>query len=177
MTNNEYVERLYKRKDELIRICNFNGLYNQTDIDDLLQDIYLILLQFKNIDRYTIDNEINMYIIFAIIKNAIYSKNKKVKLLEFNNDRIEIENDEYNLEKDSDIELKLTIVNSGFTSMNNWFNKTIIELLYFKDELVSIRQLAKDTTISNTTLQKISVKYRNDCKEQYLKIKNNKNTF
>ena len=66
MTNNQYIEKLYLRKKELIRIANYHGIFGY-DCDDILQDLYIKLLLLKDIDRYTVNNQPNIYIVFMII--------------------------------------------------------------------------------------------------------------
>lgn len=172
MDNNEYIIKLQKKEKELIRICNFMSVYKD-DAKDLIQDLYLTLLNFNNINRYVLNGEPNMFIIFAIIRNVIYKNNNSKKynlkideIINFD-ERYSVLESEYNLEEETLFNLKIDIINEEFNSIEKWYDKEIINLLYLKGELKSIRSLAKETTISNTSIQKISYMFRNKCIEKY----------
>lgn len=160
MSNNEYVEKLYKKYDELVKICNFNNLFG-TDVDDILQELFIILLQHKNIDRYASENEPNMYIIFAIIKNLIYHyRNKKNKIIESYTLIDEIGVYDYTDEnEDAD---RYEFVLSEINKIDYWFDREIITLyITYKH---TIRSLSRETKISFSTIQPIIHNFKNQVK-------------
>lgn len=160
MTNNEYVEKLYLKQDDLKRICNYHGIFGDT-CNEIIQEFYIKMLKLKNIDRYVMDDQPNMYIMFIILKNMIFDFRKKIKkispepLYDFDIPEEEFENEKYDL-----------IINE-IEHIDYWFDKTIIKLYIFDNH--TIRSLAKDTKISFSTIQPIIHKFKEKCKERYNK--------
>ena len=59
------------------------------------EDIYEKLLTINNIERFEIDNEPNMYIVFVMLRNHIINKRKREKFYssdEFDYSHVEDEN-------------------------------------------------------------------------------------
>jgi DNA-directed RNA polymerase specialized sigma24 family protein len=167
LTNNEYIELLHKKEPELIKICKYHGIYNSFNIDDMIQELYIKLLFFKDINRYVnSDNEPNMYIIFIILKNIILDFRKKEN--KYNANTLP------NWDEDSDILQKTEeiIENEKYEFIVNeiqnipyWFDRQIITL-YVNDHH-SIRSLAKETKIGANTIQPVVHRFRLQCQEKY----------
>ena len=159
MTNNEFVEKLYKKENELVRICGFHGVF---DCDDIIQNLYLKLLLFESIDRYVKDNEPNMYIVFMIIRNMIIDQKKreqKYMMIEIDSN---IAYSEYVYES-----RKGDIILNELEHTTNWYEKKI--LTYYIEEQHSIRSLAIATQISANVIQKVFRKFKLKCIEKYEK--------
>jgi len=163
MTNIEYVIKLHKRQNELVKMCNYHNLFDY-NCDDIIQDLYFTLLTIDYIDRYVVNNEPNMYIIFAIIKNLIYhyrkkeSKYIKEELYDFDITDEDLENSKYEF-----------IINE-LESMDEkkekeWFEKKILELYILEHH--TIRSLSKETKIGINTIQPIVHRFKLRCKERY----------
>jgi len=152
MDNNEFIVKLFHKEDELLKICMYHGISIEQS-RDIIQDVYFKLLKFKNIDKYTVDNQPNMYIVFAIIRNVIYDYRKKehkfsgVQIDEYMNliPDEELKDEEsqqeslyylleewlrpknknkYILEKI----LKFDFIPSQINKISHWFDKTIVQL-------------------------------------------------
>lgn len=163
MTNNEYIELLYKKEIELIKICKYHGIYNSFNIDDIIQELYIKLLFFKDINRYVnSDNEPNMYIIFIILKNIIYDFRKKEN--KYNTVTLEdsdvIEKAEEVIENE-----KYEFIVNEIQNIPYWFDRQIITL-YVNDHH-TIRSLAKETKIGYNTIQPVVHRFRLQCQEKY----------
>ena len=167
MTNNEYIELLHKKETELIKICKYHGIYNSFNIDDMIQELYVKLLFFKDINRYVnSDNEPNMYIIFIILKNIIGDFRKKEN--KYNADTLP------NWDEDSDIlqkteeiieNEKYEFIVSEIQNIPYWFDRQIITL-YVNDHH-TIRSLAKETKLGYSTIQPVVHRFKLQCQEKY----------
>lgn len=160
MKNGTYVEKLYKKENELIKICKYHGL-NDYDTKDIIQDLYIKLLLLKDINRYVKDDEPNMYIIFMILRNLIfdlYKKNKKF-LDEDVIDYLELpetlsENEKYDF------------IIEEIENIVYWFDRNIVKLYVIENK--TLRIIEKETTISYSTLQRVILKFKQDCFNNYM---------
>lgn len=175
MTNQEFVIMLQKREKELVAICNYNGFFGEI-CKDVIQDCYIKLLLFNNINRYVNEKgQPNMFIVFAIIKNIIYEYRKKAAKSDFNYDINDINipepevpsNDKYDFIIE-EVE-KLGHLYSKEHKMSMWFEYRLIDL--YVNEGHSIRSLAKDTKIAFSTIQKVVAGFKSRTVEKYEKIK------
>jgi len=163
LTNQEYVVKLYNREKELVRIANYHGIYGY-DCDDIIQDLYEIILKLKNIDKYTTDNEPNMYIIFAIIKNLIYHNRKKEHKYS-NKELYDFDLPDEDLESDGRC---ISFIIDEIENIDSWFEKNIINL--YVNKKMSIRKLSKETKIGYWFIQPIIHKFK---EQVQLSIKSN----
>jgi len=165
MTNCEYVKKLQKKKTELIKICRYFNITGY-DCDDIIQDLYLTLLTIDYIDRYVMDNEPNMYIIFTILKNLIYhfrkGESKYIRGEIFDMSEEELENEKYEF-------IINEIDNMDDKKENEWFEKKIIELYILENH--TIRSLSKETKIGTNVIQPIIRNFKLRCLEKYRKSK------
>jgi len=170
MSNNEFIELLYKKENELEYICKYHGINNIYDIQDIIQEVYIKLLNYNNIDKYIVGGKINMYIIFAIVRNTIFDFRKKEN--KYNNNDItdsveveDIEDEEY---------FKYEFVKEEIDKIDNWYDKAIIT--HYVNDFHTIRSLAKVTSIGYTSIQPTIHRFRLQCQANWIKkIKNDKN--
>ena len=174
MTNNEFVEKLYRRQPELEKICKHHNVF-KPESDDVIQEFYLIILNLKNVDKYATNDEPNMFIMFAIIKNLIYQTRKKNQKYNF----IQIESLYsklelfylYQIDDDEKID-KYEFLLKEIEKVDYWFDKTILKL--YIEYRHTIRSLSKETKISAGTIQPIIHSFKNQIKKNY---KNQKDDF
>lgn len=165
MTNNEFVEKLYKKECDLKKIVRYHNIHNDYYIDDIIQELYIKLLTFKDINKYLTGEEPNMYIMFMIIRNIIYNfynKEKKYStesISDYSDDDINIieeyiENDKYEF-----------VLNEVYN--NTRFKQFVLNdyLLYYN----SIRALCKDKKLKYTVVQPIIHEFKNNCIIKYKK--------
>lgn len=161
MTNEIFIIKLYKREDELFKICSYHNL-DYSSSKDIIQETYIKLLKFKDIDRYTIDGEPNMYIVFMVIRNTISDFRKKEK--KYDSDDI-CEYDIISIDEEENE--KYDFILNEIEKIQYWFDKNIIDLYIKKHH--TIRSLSKETKIPFSTIQPIVFKFKNQCKENYKK--------
>lgn len=183
MTNNQFIIKLLDKNEDLIKICNYHGIFHQ--VDDVLQETYVKLLNFKEINRYVKDGEPNMFIIFKIISNVIhdYRKVEGRYVDEINiwydddgNHKQEIDRYlnylrlkyGYTTSSDEEDNVKYDFVMNELEHIDDWFKKKLLEI-YINDEH-TIRSLSKATGIGRHVIQKIFRKFKLSCVEKY-KIK------
>jgi len=184
LTNNQFIIKLLDKNEDLIKICNYHGIFNNI-VDDVLQETYVKLLNFKEINRYVKDDEPNMFIVFKIISNVIhdYRKVEKKYIDEINiwsddNGEHSQEIDRYLIylqrkygyvysssEEDNE---KYEFIKNELEHISDWFKKRLLEL-YINDEH-TIRSLSKATKINTNVIQKVFREFKLDCVEKY-KIK------
>ena len=166
MTNTEFIEKLYKKEADLIRICNYHGIYGE-DSKDTIQDLYVKIYQLDNhtINRYVLNNEPNMYIIFIVLRNMISNSRKKNKNIFVELD-INIELLDDNLEN---IDM-LNIVTTELDKIEYWFDRTLLTI--YINEHHTIRSLASGTKISSSTIQKVFRSFKLKCLDEYNKRQN-----
>lgn len=169
MTNREYVIKLNKKESELSTICKYHGLYDDKQ-QDIIQDLYVKLLELNNIQRYELNNEPNMYIIFAILKNLIINSRKRESKYDINEEikKIDIQDNicspcEYT---DEDyINHKYNYVINEIENENDQFKKTLIKIYYYNNH--SLRSLASESLIGINTIQPIIRQFKLKCKNNY----------
>lgn len=170
MTNNEFIELLTKKEDELIKIIKYHNIQNKMNQDDILQELYIKLLLFKDINRYVNnDGQPNIYIIFIIIKNIIYDFRKKEN--KYNTDTIptysEDDDEDSILEKVEEVveNEKVEFIKDEIQNITYWFDRQIISL-YVNDNH-TIRSLSKETKLGYSTIQPIVHRFKIQCHEKY----------
>lgn len=169
MDNYEYVKKLYKKQSDLTRISNYHGYFNE-DCKDIIQELYIVLLKLKNINRYVDDNdEPNIYIIFIILKNLIYQDRKKRDRILYDDNDI----NKLNVSEDTNFDIdKFEFILEQIEKIDDdieWFSKKIVEV-YINDNH-SIRSLSKATGITPHYIQPIIHKFKLKCREEFIKIK------
>lgn len=158
LTNNEYVIKLQKKELDLIKISNYYGFYNDA-CKDVIQELYLKLLNLKDINRYTIDDEPNMYIIFAILRNLIYDIRKKENRF-IKNELFDIPIEDEELDND-----KYLFTIKEINNIENWFSKRLIKI-YLNDEH-TIRSLSAATKIGTNVIHRTIFKFKCDVKKKW----------
>ena len=162
MSNKEYCEKLYKRQEELVHICNYHNMYGYQS-DDIIQDLYEIIMKLKNVNRYVSDGQPNMFIIFAIIKNLIYHYRKKEARYS-SKELYDFEIIDEETETDGRC---ITFIVDEIENIDNWFDKNIIDL--YVNKKMSIRKIAKETDIGFWFIQPVIHKFKNQVKMSYIK--------
>lgn len=163
MDHNQFIDKLYKKREDIIRICAYYGIVGY-QADDIEQDLYLKIYNYKNIDKYILNNEPNMYIIFAIIRNLIFDYRKRESKFA---DEIIVETKDIEYEENSDYVInKYNYVISEIDKIEDHFKRTLIKLYFLNEH--TIRSLSKETKIGISTIQPIIRDFK-------LRIKNQKN--
>lgn len=165
MNHNQYIDKLYKKREDIIRICAYYGIFGY-QANDIEQDLYLKIYNYKNIDKYILNNEPNMYIIFAIIRNLIFDYRKRESKFA---DEIIVETKDIEYEENSDYVInKYNYVISEIDKIEDHFKRILIKIYYLNEH--TIRSLSKETKIGISTIQPIIREFK-------LRLKNQKFIF
>jgi hypothetical protein len=150
--NNELVTRLYSKSHIWLTKCAYNFVKDADKAEELLQDVYLYLLEMKNIDKIIFNKtELNLLYIYRIIKTRYLksiSKNATATLPE----DIEVSYAEYDYLADEEFERRLTIVQHELGKDGNihWFDKRLLQV--YIDEDHSLTSLSEATKISRSAV-------------------------
>jgi len=161
MTNNEVVEKLFKKKRELIKIINSFGIYG-FDADDLLQEFFIKILHIKEINNYLIEEELSMNLSFIILKNMsfdFYNHNSSLRNNYFEINEIElneVENEKVNF-------ILKEIENLDIKNIREYYTKKVLELYIFGDDgkKFTLRSLGEATGIKYIQLYRTINNFRN----------------
>jgi RNA polymerase sigma-70 factor (ECF subfamily) len=155
MTNGERVALLYYKHKDWLAAVAFNFTKNKERAEDLLQDVYLHLLEMKDLEKIIYsERDLNLFYVYKLIRSKfINSTNKKKRLstTTLNEDVQEFsQNEEYNYDKDETTEKLLEIVDKALREELHWFDSRLFET-YLYDEH-SIQSLHEATRISRNTI-------------------------
>jgi len=168
MTNNDYVEKLYKREKDLYKICFYFGL-NEIDAQDIIQDLYVKLLGFRFIDKYIFNDEPNMSFIFVVLKNIIFDYKKTRKKIVYQDiDGIDIIDDIKELSE------KTIWLFEEIEKLNK-FDQRIIYTRIFED--LTVRKLGERFNMNFSVIQSSITYFKNRCRDNFLKQKLNKSVI
>lgn len=161
MTHNNYIDKLYKKREDILRICKYYGVVGY-QADDIEQDLYIKIFNYKNIDKYVLNGEPNMFIIFAILRNLIFDYKKFEK--RYSDEYIyETEDIEYE-DVPEQVKNKYNYVMEEIEKIPDHFSKTLIKIYYLNEH--SIRSLSKDSGIGVRTIQPIIRKFKLELQEK-----------
>ena len=177
------LNELSKRNKEWHRIalsiCKDEHLAN-----DLVQLMYIRILKYiKDIDKIKVNGKINSLYIYVTIKNIYYqhkNKLKKKKRFEYKEyDCFDESNDENNYSSSfvSTIEDEYNIIEYEQAHQKiinkiekeiktwHWYDEKLFRLYYYTDK--SFRKIAKETSISLTSIYNSCKNYKEIIKDKY----------
>ena len=177
------LNELSKRNKEWHRIalsiCKDEHLAN-----DLVQLMYFRILKYiKDIDKIKVNGKINSLYIYVTIKNIYYqhkNKLKKKKRFEYKEyDCFDESNDENNYSSSfvSTIEDEYNIIEYEQAHQKiinkiekeiktwHWYDEKLFRLYYYTDK--SLRKIAKETSISLTSIYNSCKNYKEIIKDKY----------
>jgi DNA-directed RNA polymerase specialized sigma24 family protein len=164
--NNKIIEEVYKNH----RTWLFKVAYNFTQSDEgareLLQELFLYLLEMPNIEKIKYGNSVNLFYLYKILKTrhlSNISPKKSFILLEEDWDDC---SDEYDYASDTEFERRLTIVTKemGENGELDWFTKQLFRVYHYEDH--SLTSLSKATSISRSACYNSIKKFKKHIKSK-----------
>ena len=154
MTNGERISLLYQRHKDWLLAVAFNFTKDKNSAQDLIQDVYLHLLEMKNLEKIIYsERDLNLFYIYKLIRSKfINSTNKKKKIPQtlLDEDVQEFSVDqEYDYDKDENTERLLQIMSEGLEELH-WFDRMLHQT--YHSEKHSIQSLHEATKISRNTI-------------------------
>ena len=150
MNNNTLVEHTYKKHHTWLIQCSYNLTGNNLEAENLVQDLYLRLLEIDNIQKLIYKNDINVYYLYKMLRSMFLNNQKKtINTSSINENLFDIADEEYDIEADIEWEKMLKLTNEA---LNNtyWFDQNLLKV--YLQENHSIQSLHDVTGISNSTI-------------------------
>lgn len=174
MTNGERVALLYQKHKDWLTAVAFNFTQDQNRAQDLLQDVYLYLLEMKDLEKIIYsERDLNLYYIYQLIRSKYLNgikKKKKINITPLEEEYLENEGEnEYDEQADANTERLLQIIKEGLEELH-WFDKKLFET--YHNEGHSISSLHEATKISRNTIWQSLSKTKKYIKQ---KAKDNEN--
>jgi len=156
------VEIAYQKHNKWIDIVKTFGGLKQTEVEDLVQTMYMLLIQNsqKGVDYMYNDTEVNYWYVYRILRGLyvdLIRKKAKVKLIEFED--IEISEEDHN-----NYQMVYEKIQSVLKDMY-WYDRKVFEII---EEGTNISELSRKSNISYYSLyntykkvKKILTKYIN----------------
>tara|TARA_B100001093_G_scaffold516537_1_gene595543 strand:+ start:3968 stop:4453 length:486 start_codon:yes stop_codon:yes gene_type:complete len=156
------VEIAYQKHNKWIDIVKTFGGLKQTEVEDLVQTMYMLLIQNsqKGVDYMYNDTEVNYWYVYRILRGLyvdLIRKKAKVKLIEFED--IEISEEDHN-----NYQMVYEKIQSVLKDMY-WYDRKVYEII---EEGTNISELSRKSNISYYSLyntykkvKKILTKYIN----------------
>ena len=150
MINNQVVEMTYRRHNTWLLQVSYNFTSNKDKAQELVQDLYLKLLELKDINKIMYKQDINLFYLYKMLRSIHLNGIKKViNVLPIDDDLLNKQAEEYSYEADSDFERMLVLTHDAL-NQEYWFGKKLLEV--YINEGHSIQSLHDATGISNSTI-------------------------
>jgi DNA-directed RNA polymerase specialized sigma24 family protein len=152
-TNTELVQLVYKEHHKWLLQVSFNFCQDKEAAEDLTQELYLYLMQMKDIDKIRYNNTVNLFYLYKALKSKFLNgikQSKKIQVLPIEEDFLEIEDTQYDETKDQEFEVMLAATKDLLETDVHWFDSKLL-LLYLNEDH-SIASLHKATGISKSSI-------------------------
>ena len=168
-TNNaELVQLVYKEHHKWLMQCAFNLTQDKEAADDLTQELYLYLMQMKDINKIRYNNTVNLFYLYKTLKSKFLNgikQNKKIQVVPIEEDFLEIEDTQYDEARDEEFEIMLEATKHLLETEVHWFDSRL--LITYLNEDHSIASLHKATGISKSSIWSSLDKTRKYIKHSY----------
>jgi hypothetical protein len=150
MTNNQLVEHTYKKHNVWLIQCAYNFTNSKDKANELVQDLYLRLLELQDIKKIMYKEDINLYYIYKMLRSIYLNGQKKsITMLPIDEELYNLSTSEYDEQADSDWERALALSNEALDQLY-WFDTKLFRV--YIEENHSIQSLHNATGISNSTI-------------------------
>jgi DNA-directed RNA polymerase specialized sigma24 family protein len=150
MTNNQLVEHTYRKHNVWLMQCAYNFTGSKDKANELVQDLYLKLLELQDIKKIMYKEDINLYYIYKMLRSIYLNGQKKsITMLPIDEELYNLSTSEYDEQADSDWERALALSNEALDQLY-WFDAKLLRV--YIEENHSIQSLHNATGISNSTI-------------------------
>jgi len=153
LTNAELCELIHKHHHKWLSQVAYNFTLDKDNAEDLIHEVYVYLMEMKDIEKIRYNGTVNLFYIYKTIKSKFLNsikQSKKVTILPIEEDFLEIEDFEYNLEKDEEFKKMLEQTRHLLENDIHWFDARL--LLTYVEESHSIASLHIATGISKSSI-------------------------
>ena len=147
---------------------SFNFCQDKEVAEDLTQELYLYLMDMKDIDKIRYNGTVNLFYLYKALRSKFLNsikQSKKIQILPVEEDYLEIEDQEYNYDKDEEFEIMLQATKELLDKEIHWFDSRL--LTTYLEESHSIASLHKATGISKSSIWTSLDKTRKYIKHSY----------
>jgi RNA polymerase sigma factor (sigma-70 family) len=150
MTNNQLVEHTYKKHNTWLLQCAYNLTNSKIEAEELVQNLYLKLMEMTNIQKIMYKQDINLFYLYKMLRSMhLNAVKKQVSSLPLNDDVCNLAAESYSYELDSQFERMVELTNECLDEMY-WFDAKLLRVYIEEDH--SIQSLHNATGISNSTI-------------------------
>lgn len=164
--NNIIIEEIYKNHYDWLYKVAFNFSQSDETARDLLQEMFIYLLEMKNIEKIRYKNSINTFYLYKIIKTRyLGSKAPKNCYKELSEDW-DNQSEEYDYISDSEFSRKVDIVIHELSEQGDadWFDKQLFRVYHYEDH--SLTSLSQATGISRSACYNSIKKFKKHIKSK-----------
>ena len=150
MDNNQLVDHTYRKHHTWLIQCAYNLTNNKDKAEELVQDLYLRLMEMKDCKKIMYKQDVNLYYLYRMLKSIFLNGLKKqTSTLPLNDDLYNLAAEEYSYSADNEFEERLRLTIECLDEMY-WFDAKLLRV--YLDEDHSIQSLHNVTGISNSTI-------------------------
>jgi DNA-directed RNA polymerase specialized sigma24 family protein len=150
MTNSELVTHTYKKHHTWLSQVAYNFTKSKDNAEELIQDLYLKMMEMKDIKKIIYNNDVNLFYLYKMVKSIYLNGIKNTKTtLPIDDDLVNLPADSYNYGADNDFERMIALTNEALDT-EYWFGKELLRV--YIEENHSIQSLHNATGISNSTI-------------------------
>jgi len=146
----------------------YNFTQDKEAADDLVQELYIYLLEMGDINKIRYNGTVNLFYLYKALKSKFLNnikQNKKLNLLPVEEDYLEIEAEEYNLDRDDEFEKMLAHTRHLLEFEVHWYDSKLLQT--YINESHSIATLHQVTNISKSSIWTSLSKTKTYIKESY----------
>ena len=143
------VEVVYKNHHTWISQVAYNFTQDLEKAEDLTQELYLYLMEMKNIEKIKYNGTVNLFYVYKIIKSKFLNsikQSQKITVLPVEEDFLEVEDLDYNY----DNEHMLAATKDLLENDVHWFDSKLLQT--YINEGHSIASLNQATGISKSSI-------------------------
>lgn len=150
MNNNQLVEHTHKKHHNWLSQCAYNLTNDKFEAQNLVQDLYLRLLELKDIKKILYNNDVNLYYLYKMLRSMYLNNIKKTtSTLPIDEEVINSIFEEYDYDGDADTEQMIKLTDEALDK-EHWFGSKLLRV--YIEEKHSIQSLHKATGISASTI-------------------------
>ena len=146
----------------------FNFTQDREAAEDLTQELYLYLLDMQDINKIRYNGTVNLFYLYKALKSKFLNgikQSKKIQVMPIEEDFLELEDLEYDYDKDQEFETMLEATKELLDKEVHWFDSRL--LITYLDENHSIASLHKATGISKSSIWTSLTKTKSYIKQSY----------
>ena len=162
------VELVYRNHHTWISQVAYNFAQDADKAEDLVQELYVYLLEMKDIEKIKYNGTVNLFYIYKIVKSKFLNgikQNQKLTILPVEEDYLEIEDLEYSYDRDAEFERMLQATKDLLENDIHWFDSKLLQT--YINEGHSIASLNQATGISKSSIWTSLDKTRKYIKHSY----------